>query len=165
MELALLHAASALDALVLIDHGAAFFAADRLLRADLHAGVLQTALAHVGHFHDVVGTFVAGKLDHVHQRGLIVAFGVEREIDAFLNGRVLGDALIGKPHRETHLLGDHGALGEDAVAVFADLAGHELVRQLAQGLGVVAALVGQAGDLRKYRAADARFRRFHSLHG
>ena len=126
--------------------------------------MLQTALAAVRDAHDVVRAFVAGEFDHVDQRLFIIALGGEGRLDPVGHLGVVREALHGQAHRETEPLADDGALEEDAVAIGADLSGDELKRQPLQLVGIVAALVGEAGNRSKHLLADAGFSGLESFH-
>ena len=78
VELALLQAAPAADALILVDVGLTVLPRDGLPRADGHARVLQTALAYVRDLHNVVRAAVARELDDVDERLFVIDIRVER---------------------------------------------------------------------------------------
>ena len=126
--------------------------------------MLQTALAAVRNAHDVVRAFVAGEFDHVDQRLFIIALGGEGRLDPVGDSGVVREPLHGQAHRETEPLADHGALKKNTVAVGADLSGDELKRQPLQLVGIVAALIGEAGDRSEHLLADAGFSGLKSFH-
>ena len=65
-------AAPALDALLLVDVGLLVLKGDGPLRADLAARVSQAALARIAHLVRILLASVAGELDDVDQRRLVV---------------------------------------------------------------------------------------------
>ena len=72
--------------------------AHRILGADLHTGVCQTALAAVGHHDPFFCTRIAGKFDHIDQRRRIIRFRPVCRLDPIgYRGRVSRPA-VGKSH-------------------------------------------------------------------
>ena len=55
--------------------GTAALPSNGLLGAHFHTGVCKAALTQVGHLDQLFGAAVAGKLDHVDQRGIVVLIG------------------------------------------------------------------------------------------
>ena len=108
--------------------------------------------------------FIAGEFNHVDERLFVVALGGERRLDPVGHLGVVREPLHGQTHREAEPLADHGALEEDTVAVGADLSGDELKRQPLQLVGIVAALIGEAGDGSEHLLADAGFSGLESFH-
>ena len=78
VELALLQAAPAADALIRVDVGLTVLPCDGLPRADRHTRMLQTALAYVRDLHNVVRAAVARELDDVDERLFVIDIRVER---------------------------------------------------------------------------------------
>ena len=132
-----LGALATVDALLLVDVGLLVHKRDGALGAYLAAGVRQAALAHVGHAIDVVLAGVAGKLDDVDERRLVIGLGLCRLSKAV--GELLGtvDALQGKAQREADALAHDGALEKYALAVGRNVAGNNLVRELVELLRLV----------------------------
>ena len=149
--------AAALDALFLIDGGAAALPGDGLFGADFHTGVGQTALAQVRDLDQLLGAAVAGKLDHIHQRGIIILIGDGGILQAGDHTVVLVHAAGGQAHGQTDTLLNDGALQEDVLAQLAFLTGDDGVGDLAhQVVGLLALDVGisHAGNLGKHLTAD-----------
>ena len=150
-------AAAALDALVLIDGGTAALPSDGLLGAHFHTGVCKAALTQVGHLDQFFGAAVAGKLDHVDQRGIIVLIGDGSILQTGDHAVVLVHAAGGQTHSQTHALLNDGTLEEDILAQLALLTGDDGIGDLAhQVVGLLALDVGvsHAGDLGKHLTAD-----------
>jgi len=150
-------AAAALDALILIDGGTAALPSDSLLGAHFHTGVCKAALTQVGHLDQLFGAAVAGKLDHVDQRGIIVLIGDGSILQTGDHAVVLVHAAGGQTHSQTHALLNDGALQEDVLAQLALLTGDDGVGDLAhQVVGLLALDIGvsHAGDLGKHLTAD-----------
>src|SRR5699024_10722998 len=68
-------ALAALDALGLVDEALALDQRDGVLGADLHTGVSQAALAHIGDPYLLGRAGITGEVDDVDQGGLIVLLG------------------------------------------------------------------------------------------
>ena len=150
-----LGAQPAVDALLLIDVGLLVLEGDGALGADLAAGVREAALAGVAHLVDVVLAGVAGELDDVDQRRLVVGLGNRGVDDAVGHALRLVDALQRQAHGQANALRHDGALEEDGLAVGRDLAGDDLVGQALEiSLGVLPLLVGDAGDAREDLSAN-----------
>jgi ferredoxin len=150
-------AAAALDALVLIDGGTAALPSDGLLGAHFHTGVCKAALTQVRHLDQLFGAAVAGKLDHVDQRGIVVLIGDGGVLQTGDHAVVLVHAAGGQTHSQTHALLNDGALQEDVLAQLALLTGDDGIGDLAhQVVGLLALDVGvsHAGDLGKHLTAD-----------
>ena len=117
----------------------------------------QTALAQVGDLDQLFRAAVAGELDHVHQRGIIVLIGDGSIFQTGDDAVVLVHAAGGQAHGQTDALLDDGALQEDVLAQLAFLTGDDGVRDLAhQVVGLLALDVGvsHAGNLGKHLTAD-----------
>ena len=158
-------AAAALDALFLVDGGTAALPGDGLLGADFHTGVCEAALAQVGDLDQLLGAAVAGKLDDVHQRGVIILIGDGSVLQTGDDAVVLVHAAGGQAHGQTNALLDDGALEEDVLAELAFLTGDDGVRDLAhQVVGLLALDVGVGHPcyLGKDLAADLDDRRVDS---
>ena len=150
-----LGAHAAVDALLLVDIGLLVLEGNGALGADLAAGVREATLAGVAHLIDVVFAGVAGELDDVDQRRLVVGLGNRGVDDAVGHALRLVDALQRQAHGKEDALRDDGALEEDGLAVGRDLAGDDLVGQaLEVSLGVLPLLVGDAGDAREDLSAN-----------
>src|SRR5699024_7638912 len=118
---------AALDAQALIDMAAAVAEADGLFGADFLAGMSKAALAHGGDLDDLFRALVAGELDDVDQRRLIVLVRDHAMFQIVRSGNTLVQRTQRKSHGKTDTLGDNGSLQEDAAAQLADLAGNDLV--------------------------------------
>ena len=145
-------AAAALDALGLVDDRTAVDDVDGVLGADLGARMRQAALAAVGHDDLLFRAGVAGELDDIDERRLIVRFA-RAVLDAVRDGRVGVGVARRKTHGQAQALANNGALEEDAVAVSGVLGRQDLVGQGFERLGkvlglcLVGALEGHARDL------------------
>ena len=151
------HAAAALDALLLVDGGAAGLPDDGVLGADLHTGVGQAALAQVRDLDHLFGAAVAGELDHVDQRGIVVLVRDVGVLQARDHAVVLVHAAGGQADGQADALLDDGAFQEDVLAQFALLAGDDLVGDAAHHVVCLLALdvgVGHPGDFGEYRPPD-----------
>lgn len=164
VELALFQAASAADALIRVDVGLAVLPRDGLPRADRHARMLQTALAHIRDLHNVVRAAVACELDDVDERFFVVDLRVERLLHAVREQGKLRKLAQRQPHGQPQPLADDGALEKQTVPVGPDLTGDDLERQLFEPLCVIAALIGHSGDLREYFVTDTYFSGFNAAH-
>ena len=138
--------------------GLAVHERDGALGADLAAGMRHAALAGVAHTVDVVLPRVAGEVDDVDQRRLVVGLGLGRLGHALGEHRGLVHALQRQAHRKADALAHDGALDEDALTVGGHVARDDLVGQVvdpavvvgvddAVAVDVDAALVGDARDL------------------
>ena len=159
------HAAAALDALVLIDGGTAALPSDGLLGADFHTGVSEAALTQVGDLDQLLGAAVAGELDDIHQRGVVILIGDGSVLQTGDDAVVLVHAAGGQAHGQTHALLDDGALKEDVLAELAFLTGDDGVRDLAHQVVRLLALdvgIGHPCNLGEHLAADLDDRRIDS---
>ena len=147
-------ALAALDALGLVDEALALDQRDGVLGADLHAGVSQAALAHIGDPNLLGRAGVTGKVDDVDQGGLIVLLGNGALLDVSAGGSVLVNLTQRQADGQTETLADNGALQEDILTVAGYLAGNDFIGQMLDRLGVIAALKGQAGNFGKDLTPD-----------
>ena len=150
-------AAAALDALFLINGGTTALPGDGLLGAHFHTGVCQAALAQVGHLDQLFRAAVAGELDHVHQRGIIILIGNGSVLQTGDDAVVLVHAAGGQAHGQTDTLLNDGALQEDVLAQLAFLAGDDGVRDLAHQVVCLFTLdvgICHPGHLGEHLAAD-----------
>ena len=164
VELALLEAAPAADALIGVDVRLAVLPRDGLPRADRHARMLQTALAHVRDLHDVVGAFVAGEFDDIDERLFVVDLRIKRFFHTVGQQRKLRKLAQRQSHSQPQPFADDGTLEKQTVPVCTDLTGDDLERQLFEPLGIIAALVGETCDLREYFVTDTYLSGFNAAH-
>ena len=164
VELALLQAAPAADALVGVDVRLAVLPRDGLPRADRHARMLQAALAHVRDLHDVVGAFVAGEFDDIDERLFVVDLRIECFFHTVRQQRKLRKLAQRQSHSQPQPFADDGALEKQTVPVCTDLTGDDLERQLFEPLGIIAALVGETCDLREHFVTDTYLSGFNAAH-
>ena len=150
---AALLALAALDALGLVDVGLAMLKVHGLLGADGGAVVGKAALAGVGHLQMGGRAGVAGKLDDVDQRRLIILLGDGALLHAVGDHGMLLHIAQGQAHGQADALAHDGALQENGVPLLAHLAGDDLIGQLLHALGVVAAFVGHTGHLGEHALA------------
>ena len=160
-------AAAALDAKALVNVALAVAEADGVLRADLLAGMCQTALAHGRNLDDLLRAGVAGKLDDVDQRRLIVFIRNDAVLQTLAGGDTLIQRAQGHTHGQTDALGDDCSLQEDAAAQGFLLAGNNLEGQLTHQLLVIGKLVdliGHAGNLSEHLTTDIRYGCINASH-
>ena len=124
------HAAAALDAQALVDMALAVAEADGLFGADFLAGMRQAALAQAGHLDGLFFALIAGELDHVDQRRLIVLFGDHALFQTLAGRDLFVDRAQGQAHGQADTLRDDRSFQEDAAAQRPLLAGDNLVGQL-----------------------------------
>ena len=103
-------AAAALHAQALVDVAFAVAEADGVFGADFLAGVGKAALAHLGDLDDLLGAAIAGELDDVDQRRLIVLVRDDAVLQAFGGGHALIQRAQGEAHGQTDTLGHDGSL-------------------------------------------------------
>ncbi len=153
---------AALDALLLVDHGALVLERDRLLRTYFATRVRQTTLARVRNLVFVIATGIACELDHVDQRRVVVRVGHRGIAQAFAHARRVIDALQIETHGQANALLDDGTLQEHALAIGGNVARNDVVRELLEAtvevlvgiLGVLGSLVYDFGNLGKYATTD-----------
>ena len=169
MERAGVCAFAAADALIVIDLGVAVYLADSASWAYLHARMLKAALTAVGDTHEVNRAAVAGKFDDIYKRRLIVLLGNYGILNTVGDGVILAELPRRQTHCKTQPFADDGSFEKQAVSVCADIVritGTDLVCQLLERLGIVAALVviGKACYLGKNRVSYSCFAGLHSSH-
>lgn len=146
-------AAAAFNALIVVDFTAPVSAVDGLFGTYLPTWVLQTVLTCIRNGDAIAGTGVAGVSDDVDQRRIIIFFGN----GGLLNAVGDGDKVLDGPQRQADgqpkPLADDGALQKNTVPIACLVAGNDAVGEL-DDTGVVAALVGEAGDLLEHAPAD-----------
>ena len=103
-------AAAALDAEALVDVALAIAEADGMLRADLLTGVSKAALAHGRDLDDLLRAGVAGKLDNVDQRRLVVLVGDDAVLQTLAGRDALVQRTQGHTHGQTDALRDNCSL-------------------------------------------------------
>ena len=160
-------APAALDALVLVDVGAAVvpIQLDGVLGAHLLTGVGQAALAALGDQHLLLRAAVAGELDHVDQRRGVVGLRPVGGLNIVGEGGVLRRAAAGQAHGQAQPLAHDGPLQKHVVAEVAHLAGNDLVGErldalVHRPLGVV----GHAGHLAEDPVANLLNTGFYASH-
>ena len=157
-------AASALYALRLIYYRFAVNYLDSFLGTDFLTRVSKAALAAVGNVVVGFGTSVAGKLDDIYQRRIVVFFSDSRFLNALRNRLVLVDGTQRQTDRQAQALFNYRALKKYRLAVDRLAAGHDLVRQVADLRRIIAALVSQTCHFGKHLAAYISYRRVDSSH-
>ena len=151
------HAAAALDALLLVNGGAARLPGDGALGAHFHTGVGKAALAQVRDLHHLFGAAVAGELDDVDQGGIVVLVRNVGVLQARHHAVVLVHPAGGQADGQAHALFDDGPLQEDVLAQLAFFAGDDLIGDGAHHVVGLLALdvgVGHPGDFGEYRPPD-----------
>ena len=122
------HAFAALDALALVHVGLAVLPVNGVLGADLHAGMLQAALAGVGDVHHVVGALVAGEFDDVDQGRLIIFFRHHALLDAVGKLGIFGKLAGRHAHGQAQPLAHHGPFHENTVPIRGNFSRYDLKR-------------------------------------
>jgi len=141
--------------------------ADGVLRADLLTGVGKAALTHSRNLDDLLRAGVAGKLDNIDQRRLVVLVGDDTVLQALAGGYALVQRAQGHAHGQTDALGDDGSLQKDAAAQGLFLTGNNLEGQLTHQLLVIGKLVdliGHAGNLSEHLTTDIRYGCINASH-
>ena len=160
-------AAAALHTQALVDVAFAVAEADGVFGADFLAGVGKAALAHLGDLDDLLGAAIAGELDDVDQRRLIVLVRDDAVLQAFGGGHALIQRAQGEAHGQTDTLGHDGSLQEDAATQRFFLAGDDLKGQLTHQLRIVRQLVGvvsHTGHFGEHLATDIRYGGVNASH-
>ena len=134
-------AAAALDALFLIDDRAAIDDVDGILGANLGAGMRQTALTALGDYDLLLRAGMAGKLNDVDERRLIVLLLGRALFDAIRDRLVSRSGAHRHTHCQTQTLAYNRTLQENAVTVRCTLTGQDLVGQPLHGLCIIVALI------------------------
>ena len=142
-------------ALILVDDGLTPLRGDGPLGAGVLTVPRQTALACAGHL--VVGgrAGIAGVLDDVDQRGIVVLRGNGTLLHAVGQHRVLRHRPQRQAHGQPDALTHDGPLQKHGLPLPPHLAGHDLIGQLLHAR-VVSTLIGQLRHLGKDPLADVR---------
>ena len=165
--LADIHAASALDALLLINDRTAGKAVERYgtLRANLHTRMRHAALTAVRDHDLVLLAGMARELDDVDQRRRVVGLLSGRGFDVIRERRVLGGTAARQAHRQTQTFADDSALEENIVADVANLTRHDIVRQCFDAaVGRPLGMVRHARNLGENAVADLLNTGFYTSH-
>ena len=150
-----IHAASALDALVLVNEGPAVDNVHRILGAHFRALVGQASLALVGHDDLFFRAGVAGELDDVDQGIVIVFLGNGAFLDPVGQGTEFAHFTKRQTHAQTQALADDRPFQEDAVAVLGLGSREDFVRDLFDPLCIIRfILICHSGNGRKHLAAN-----------
>ena len=160
-------AAAALDAEALVDVALAVAEADGVLRTDLLTGVCQTSLTHRGDLDDLLRAGVAGKLDDVDQRRLVVLVCDDAVLQTLAGRDALVQRAQGHAHGQTDALRDDSSLQKDAAAQGLFLTGNNFEGQLTHQLLVIGKLVdliGHAGNLSEHLTTDIRYGCINASH-
>ena len=158
-----LGAAAAFDAFFLIDHGFTVYDGNSVPRADLLAGMRQTALTAVRHTVLLFRAGIAGKFNDIDKRRIIVLLRDCALVDSHRNRRVLVHRAQRQADGKAQALSDNRALQKNGVAVLRRLSMDNLVRQ-ALDSRIIAALICQARNLCKYLSPDIRHRCINAPH-
>ena len=138
-----------------------------MLRADLLAGVGKAALAHGRDLDDLLRAGVAGKLDNIDQRRLVVLVGDDAVFQTLAGRDALVQRTQGHTHCQADTLGDDGSLQKDAAAQGLFLTGNNFEGQLTHQLLVIGKLVdliGHAGNLSEHLTTDIRYGCINASH-
>ena len=146
-------ALAALDALSRVNVAFAVDEGDRTLGADLLTGGGQTVLAVLRHPVLICRAGVTGIGNNVNQRRLVILLGNGGGVHALGHQAAGLDGADGQTHGKPHPLSGDGAFQENRLPVQGLIAGDDLEGQVLR-LGVVAAVVGHAGDLGEYVFAN-----------
>ena len=152
-----IHTAATLDAFFLINDRAAVrpVERDRVLGAYLYTGVGEAALAALCYEHAVFVTAIAGKLDDIDQRRGVVGFLPGSSINVIRYRGVLSRIAAGQAHGQTKALANDCALKENVVAVVADFARDNLIRERFNApVGRPLGMVRHTGHFAENLAAD-----------
>ena len=150
-------AVTALNTLGLINKAAAAAERDGTFGANFHAGMRKTALAKIGYLHRLFGAAVAGKLDNIDQRRIIVLMGNGGIFQTGNHAVVFIDTAQRQTQCKAHTLFNDGALQENIAAQLAHFSGHDLKGNVPHHLVCFFSLyvgITHAGYFRKYLAAD-----------
>ena len=165
----LIEAFAAFDALALIDMTVlALVQIDRVLRADVLAGVGQTALTTVRNA-DLLGrTGVTGKGDDVDQRFFKVLFGLGVShffhlVDGGADRQLLFRRLDVHAQRQTQTLFDNGPFQKYVLTVLGDFALDHFVGNQVDPVQV-SALIGQKCDFLEDAPPDVVYRAVYASH-
>ena len=162
---ALVEAPAAFDALVLVNVAMLVLVQiNGILGAHIHARMGQAALAAVRNPDLLGGAGIAGKGDDIDQ-GLLKIFvvGRGRLLDTGADGRLLASGLQAHAKGQPHPLLDNGPLQKHVVAVAGHLSGNDGVGDHVHPLQIPA-LIGQAGLLCEYVAANIVYRAVYTSH-
>ena len=162
-----IHAAAALDALLLIDNRTAVEAVERYcaLGTYLNARMRHAALTAVRDHDLVLLAGVARELDHVDQRRRVVGLLSGRGFDVVGQRRMLGGAAARQTHRQTQAFADDSALEENIVADIAHFARHDIERQCFDtAVGRPLSMVRHTGNLGENAVADLLNTGFYTSH-
>ena len=129
--------------------------------------MLNAALAAVGDLDEIIRTAVAGKLDDVYKRRLVIFLGNDGLLDAVGDVIVLAELAHRQTHREAQPFADYGTLNQKIVperAYLIRVARTYFIRQLLELFCVVSALICHARDLRKNLVPYSCFAGLQSSH-
>ena len=155
-------ATAAFDALLLIDGGLAMDKLDGVFGTDLMTALAQTALAE---FRDAVllgRAGIAGKIDNVNQRRVVVLLRHGALVDAVGKQGVFLDRAKRQTHGQPDALAGNGTLQENGLTVGSHFAGNDDIGQLFHP--AVVAVVGHPGHLSKDFFPNIRDKRRNSTH-
>ena len=162
-----IHAAAALDALLLIDNRTAVEAVERYcaLGTYLNARMRHAALTAVRDHDLVLLAGVARELDHVDERRRVVGLLAGRGFDVIRKRRMLGSTAARQTHRQTQAFADDSALEENIVADIAHFARHDIERQCFDAtVGRPLSMVRHTGNLGENAVADLLNTGFYTSH-
>ena len=146
-------ALAALDALTLVDDGLAVLEGHGVLGADLLAGAAQAPLAQIAHPHLLGGAGVAGVLNDVDERRIVVFLRHGALVDALGQGAKLRNRPEGQPHGQAHPLSSDGALQKDGLPVRCHFSRDDFIGDLLHA-GVVSPFIGKSRHLGENLLAD-----------
>ena len=150
-------ALAALDALRLVDLGLPVVERDGAAGAVIGTVLGQTALTGVRHLKMSRRTAVAGILDDVDQRRIVVFLRDRTLLHSVGEQVVLRNVAQGQAHSQTDPFANDGALQEDRLPELPNLSGHDLIGQLLHPAVVIPILIGKSCHLGKDPLANVGY--------
>ena len=148
---------TALDALRLVDLGLPVVERDGAAGAVIGTVLGQTALTGVRHLKMSRRTAVAGILDDVDQRRIVVFLRDRTLLHSVGEQVVLRNVAQGQAHSQTDPFANDGALQEDRLPELPNLSGHDLIGQLLHPAVVIPILIGKSCHLGKDPLANVGY--------
>ncbi len=136
---------------------------DGVLGAAFAAGVGKTALAAIGDPVLLFRAAMAGELDEIDKRRLVVFFRNGAFVHPHGKGGVLVHGAQRQAHSQAQPLPHNGALQEDGFPVLGHLPWDNLIGQLLDA-GIIPALIAHPSHLGKNPAANILYRCLHPTH-
>ena len=135
------------------------------LWTDFHTGVGKTALTAVSYKHPLLGTAVAGKLNHIDKWGSIVGLRPVSSLHIVGYLSVFTRISTGKSHSKSKTLSNYGPLKEYVTTKASYFTGNYLIRQFLDSLvSWPFCVVCHPGNLSKYTVSDFLDSCFNASH-